>query len=71
MRPITRVTSLEASSVLLKLFPRSGSSILGTSQSLLGSCQDCTAGGEAFAIHTFPKFPILHLRLEAVRYLAK
>jgi hypothetical protein len=34
----------------------------------VGSCQDCTAGGEAPAIHTFPKFPILHLRHEAARY---
>ena len=40
------------------------SSILGTSQRLVGSCQDCTAGGEALAIHSFPKFPILHLRHE-------
>jgi hypothetical protein len=44
--------------------------ILGTSQSLVGSCQDCTVGGEALAIPTFPKFPILHLRHEAVRYHA-
>jgi len=44
------------------------SSILGTSQRLVGSCQDCTAGGEALAIRTFPKFPILHLRHEAARY---
>ena len=29
------------------------------------------AGGEALAIHTFPKFPILHLRHEAARYHAK
>ena len=47
------------------------SSIFGTSQSLVGSCQDCTAGWEALAIHTFPKFPILHLRREAVLYCAK
>ena len=47
------------------------SSILGTSQSLVGSCQDCAAGGEALAVHTFPKFPILHLRREAAHYLAK
>jgi hypothetical protein len=47
------------------------SSILGTSQSLVGSCQDCAAGGEALAILTFPKFPILHLRHEAARYRAK
>ena len=47
------------------------SSILGTSQSLMGSCQDCTAGGEAPAIHTFPKFPILHGRHAAARYHAK
>jgi len=46
-------------------------SIWGTSQSLVGSCQDCTAGGEALAIHTFPKFPILHLMHEAARYRAK
>jgi hypothetical protein len=45
-------------------------SILGTSPSLVGSCQDCTAGGKAFAIHTFPKFRILHLRHEAARYRA-
>jgi hypothetical protein len=45
-------------------------SILGTSQSMVGSCQDCTAGGEAHAVHTFPKFPILHLRHEAARYRA-
>jgi hypothetical protein len=45
-------------------------SILGTSQSLVGSCQDCTAGGKALVIHTFPKFPILHLRHEAARYRA-
>jgi hypothetical protein len=32
--------------------------------------KDCTAGGEALAIHTFPKFPILHLRHEAARYRA-
>jgi hypothetical protein len=38
------------------------SSILGTSQSLVGSRQDCTAGGEALVINTFPKFPILHQR---------
>ena len=43
------------------------SSILGTSQRMVGSCQDCTAGGEALAIHTFPKFPVLHLRHEAER----
>jgi hypothetical protein len=42
--------------------------ILGTRESLVGSCQDCTAGGEALAIHTFPKFPILHLRHEAAGY---
>jgi hypothetical protein len=29
------------------------SSILGTSQSLMGSCQDCTAGGEAFHAKRF------------------
>jgi hypothetical protein len=46
------------------------SSILGTSQSLVGSCQDFTAGGEALAIHTFPKFPIPHLRHEAACYRA-
>ena len=40
------------------------SSIFGTSQSLVGSFQDCMAGLEALAIHTFPKFPILHLRLK-------
>jgi hypothetical protein len=45
-------------------------SILGTSRSLVDSCQDCTAGGKAFVIHTFPKFPILHLRYEAARYRA-
>jgi len=44
------------------------SSILGTSQRLVGSCQDCTAAGEALAIRTFPKFPILHLRHEAARW---
>jgi len=38
------------------------SSFLGTSQRLVGSCQDCTAGGEVLAVHNFPKFPILHLR---------
>ena len=43
------------------------SSILGTSQRLVGSCQNCTAGGEALANHTFPKFPILHPRHEAAR----
>ena len=43
------------------------SSILEISQSLVGSCQDCTVGGEALVIHTFPKFPILHLRHEAAR----
>ena len=43
------------------------SSILGKSQSLVGSCQDCTAAGEALAIHNFPKFPILHLWHEAAR----
>ena len=47
------------------------SSIFGTSESLVGSCQDCTAGWEALAIHTFPNFPILHLRHEAVLYRAK
>jgi hypothetical protein len=45
-------------------------SIFGTRQSLVGSCQDCTEGGEALAIHTFPKFPILHLRHEAALYRA-
>jgi hypothetical protein len=45
-------------------------SILGTSLSLVGSCQDCTACGKALAIHTFPKFPILHLRYEAALYRA-
>jgi hypothetical protein len=44
------------------------SSVLGTSQSLMGLCQDCTTGGEALAIRTFPKFPILHLKHEAVGY---
>jgi hypothetical protein len=44
------------------------SSILGTSR-LVGSCRDCTAGGEALAIHIFPKFPILHLKHEAARDL--
>jgi hypothetical protein len=43
-------------------------SILGTSQSLVGSYQDFKAGGEALDIHTFPKFPILHLRHEDARY---
>jgi hypothetical protein len=33
--------------------------------------QDCTAGWEALAIRTFPKFPIQHLRHKAVRYRAK
>ena len=48
--------------------PRSGFyEILGASQRMVGSCQDCTAGGEALAIYTFPKFPILHLRHEAAR----
>ena len=70
MRLITRVTSLHNSSMLLKRFPRGVSSISGTSQRLVGSCQDCTAGGEALAIHTFPKFPILHLRHEAARMIA-
>jgi hypothetical protein len=45
--------------------------ILGTSQSLVGACQDCTAGGEALAIHTFPKFPIPNLRYEAACYRAR
>jgi hypothetical protein len=45
-------------------------SILGTSQSLVGSCQDCTAGEEALAAHTFSKFPTLHLRHEAALYRA-
>jgi hypothetical protein len=45
-------------------------SMWGISQSLVGSCQDCTAGGEAPATHTFPKFPIVHLRHEAARYRA-
>jgi len=31
------------------------SSILGTSRSLVGSCPDCTAVGEALGIHNFPK----------------
>ena len=47
------------------------SSILGKSRSLVGSCQDCTVGGEARAIHTFPKFLILYLKHEAARYRAK
>jgi len=38
---------------------------------LVGSCQDCTAGGEALAIHTFPKFSILNLGHEAARYREK
>jgi hypothetical protein len=42
-------------------FPTVVSSILGTS-TLVGSCQDCMACGEALAIHTFPKFPVLHLK---------
>jgi hypothetical protein len=45
-------------------------SVLGTSQSLVGSCQDCTAGGKALAIHIFTRFPILHLRHGAARYRA-
>jgi len=44
---------------------------LGTSQNLVRSFQDCTANGEALAIHTFPKFPVLHLRYEAARFRAK
>jgi len=71
MRLITEVTSLDTSSILLKRFARSGFFILGISLSLAGSCQDCTAGGEALAIHTFPKFPIQHLRHEAARHRAK
>ena len=43
------------------------SSIMGTRQRPVGSCQDRTAGGEPLAIRTFPKFPILHLRIEATR----
>jgi len=43
------------------------SSILGTSQRLVGSCQECTAGVEALAVYTCPKFPILHLRHEDAR----
>ena len=39
-------------------FPTEVSSILGTRQRLVGSCHDRTAGGQALAIHTFPKFPI-------------
>jgi hypothetical protein len=54
--------------MLLKLSHGVVSSIFGTSQSLVGLCQDCTAGGGALAIHIFPKFPILHLRHEAERY---
>ena len=42
-------------------------SILGTSQRLVGSCQECTVGVEALAIHTFPQFPILQLRHKASR----
>jgi len=40
-------------------------------QNLAGSCQDCTAGEEALAIHIFPKFSILHLRHETARYRTK
>ena len=68
---ITRVTSLDTSSVLLKPYPRSGFFSFGNIQSLMGSCQDCTAGGEALATHIFQKFPILHLRHGAARYRAK
>jgi len=64
---ITRVTSLDTSSMLLKRFSRNGFFNFGTSQRLVGSCQDCTAGGEELAIHNFPKFPILHLRHVAAR----
>ena len=71
MRLITRVTSLDTSSMLLKRFPRSGFFNLGNIQSLVGSCQDYTAGGEALAIHSFPKFPIMQLMHEAARYRAK
>jgi hypothetical protein len=70
MRLITRVTSLDTSTMLLKPFPRSGFSNFRNSQSLVVSCQDCTSGGEALAIHTFPKFPMLHLRHEAAHYRA-
>jgi hypothetical protein len=55
-------------------FPAEGfgvSSILGTSQCLVGSCQDRTADGEALAIHTFPKFPKLHLKHKVTHYCAK
>jgi len=40
-------------------------------KSLVGSCQDCMAGGEALATHAFPKFPILHLKHDAAHYHAK
>ena len=62
MRLITRVTSLDTSSRHLKLFPRSGFFNFGNKSKAGG----LMVGGEALAIHTFPKFPILHLRHEAV-----
>ena len=71
MRLITWVTSLDTSSVVLKRFPQSGFFNFVTSRSLVGSCQDCTAGGKALAIYTFPKFPILYLGHEDARYRAK
>jgi len=51
--------------IVYEAFPTEWFLNFGTSQRLVGSCQDCTAGEEALAIHTFPKFPILHLRHEA------
>jgi len=52
MRLIIRVTSLDTSSMLLKRFPRGGFFSFGKQ---VKGCQDCTAGGQALAIHTFPK----------------
>jgi hypothetical protein len=39
----------------------------GTSQKLVGPCQDRVVGGEALAIHTLPKFLILLLTHETTR----
>jgi hypothetical protein len=64
--------SLDTTSMLLKCFPRKGLfNFGGTSQSLVGSCLVCFAGGEALAINTFPKFLVLHVRHEAAHYCAE
>ena len=63
MRLITRVTSLDTSSMLLKRFPRSGFFNFGD-MSKSGGLMSGLYGGWG---STFPKFPILHLRHEAAR----